>query len=66
MPKTGYFENDCWAYAIANMVSMLHGIYHRSVIYNVSAMRRHLQQGLENEKITVFPIENSFVKINLC
>ena len=58
--------NDCWAYAIANMVSILHGIDPRSVRYNVSAMGRRLQQGLENKKITVFSIENSFVKISLC
>ena len=49
--------NDCGAYAIANMVSILHGIDPRSVSYNVSAMRRHLQQGLENKKTTVFPIK---------
>ena len=40
------------------MVSILHGIDPRSVRYNVSAMRRHLQLGLRNKKISFFPIEN--------
>ena len=41
--------NDCGVYAIANMVSVLHGIDPSSVSFNVSAMRIpwriHLQQG---------------------
>ena len=47
MPPKQINGNDCGAYAIANMVSILHGIDPRSVSYNVSAMRRHLQQGLK-------------------
>ena len=50
MPKT-----DCGVYAIANIVSILHDIDPSSVSFNVSVMLRHLQQGLENKKITVFP-----------
>ena len=56
------YGNDCGAYAIANMVSILHGIDPRSVRYNVSVMPRHLQQGLENKKIIVFPHRKLFCK----
>ena len=50
-------------YAIANMVSILHGVDPSSVSFNVSVMWRHLKQGLENKKITVFPHRKlSFVK----
>ena len=42
-------------HAIANMVSILHGVDPSSVSFHVSVMRRHLQQGLENKEITVFP-----------
>ena len=56
-------ENDCGVYAIANMVSILHGVDPSSISFNVAAMRRHLLQGLENKKITVFPHRKlSFVK----
>ena len=34
--------NDYGFYAIVNMVSILHGIDPSSVIFNVSAMRKHL------------------------
>ena len=44
------------------MVSILHGIDPRSVRYNVSVMRRYLQQGLENKKITAFPHRKLFCK----
>ena len=55
--------NDCGVYAIANMVSILHGVDPSSISFNVAAMRRHLLQGLENKKITVFPHRKlSFVK----
>ena len=58
--------NYCGVYAIANMVSILHGIDPSSISFNVSAMRRNLQQGLENKKITVFPIENCLLSKSLC
>ena len=61
MPKQTY-GNDCGAYAIANLLSILHGIDPRSVRYNVSVMWRHIQQGLENKKITVFPHRKIFCK----
>ena len=54
--------NDCVAYAIANMVGILHGIDPSSVSFNVSAMRRHLQQGLGNKKITVLLHRKLFCK----
>ena len=58
--------NYCGVYAIANMVSILHGIDPSSISFNVSAMRTNLQQGLENKKITVFPIENCLLSKSLC
>ena len=54
--------NDCVAYAFANMVGILHGIDPSSVSFNVSAMRRNLQQGLGNKKITVFLHRKFFCK----
>ena len=50
--------NDCGVYAIANMISILHGIDPRSVSFNVFFMRRHLQQGLKLRKSLISPIEN--------
>ena len=50
--------NDCGVYAIAIMISILHGIDPRSVSFNVSVMRRYLQQELEIRKSLIFPIEN--------
>ena len=47
--------NDCGVYAIANMVSILHGVDPSSISFNVAAMRRHLLQGLENKKNHCFP-----------
>ena len=45
------------------VVSILHGVDPSSISFNVAAMRRHLLQGLENKKITVFPHRKlSFVK----
>ena len=40
------------------------GVYdHSSISFNVAAMRKHLLQGLQNKKITVFPHRKlSFVK----
>ena len=53
--------NDCGLYAIANVISILHGIDPRSVTFNVSAMQRHLQQELEIRKSLISPIENCFL-----
>ena len=52
--------NDCGVYAIANMISILHGIDPRSVSFNLSVMRRHLQQELEIRTSLISPIENCF------
>ena len=57
--------NDRGGYAIANMISILHGIDPSSVSFNVSVMRRHLQQGLEIRKSLISPIEN-FVNFVFC
>lgn len=46
--------NDCSVYAIANMGNILHGIDPSGVSFQVSAMRNHLQQGVENKHITAF------------
>ena len=54
-------RNDCGIYAIANMISILHGIDPSSVCFNVSVMRRHLQQELEIRKLLISPIENCCV-----
>ena len=52
--------NDLGVYAIANMISILHVIDPRRVSFNVSVMRRHLQQKLEIRKSLISPIENCF------
>ena len=55
--------NDCGVYAIANMVSILHGVDPSRISFNVAAMRRHLLQRLENKKNHCFPHRKlSFVK----
>ena len=46
--------NDCGVYAIANMVSILHGVDPSSISFNVAAMWSHLLQGLENKKKSLF------------
>ena len=47
--------NDCGIYAIANMVSILHGIDPSGLSFHAPAMRSPLQQGLKNKTIAAFP-----------
>ena len=66
MPKNKLMEMTAVSIFIAIIVSILHGINPSSVSFNVSSMRRHLQQELKKKKITVFPpVENCLLSKSL-
>ncbi len=48
-------SDDCGVYALANIVSLLHGIDPCTVYYDTNKMREHLFQCMENKKLTMFP-----------
>ena len=63
MPKNKLMEMTAVSIFIAIIVSILHGINPSSVSFNVSSMRRHLQQ--EKENYCFSPVENCLLSKSL-
>ena len=60
--------NDCGVFAIANALSLVHGVHPSEVDYNISEMRDHLKNSIENRDFSeLFPhVPNTTRDSNNC